>query len=214
MEHAESKARITHTAMGHGLWNMLVCSITVLIAWAALTALLSLTLDSGDYRPSELSWYSLWAIASIGFFGSWIYGLRNRGRILLDCGPYPMWLPSALLASLMIFGTLLFLLPNVLKNTGDPAGEGLAFLLYFTSFCLIQALSRLQVCERGIWAYCGLIPWSRIDTYQWKDEATLAVMPGTRFPLFRGVIPVPPPQKDELIRLLEHRGNAKAAPPS
>jgi hypothetical protein len=180
---------MTATAWRQGAKNALICGIGVALAWVALAVLFSYVLRQSVAQSFRIAFAVVWAVTFLIFLTTWLYSRLRRGRILLDCGPHPTrWL--------FVVNFLLFLLVGTGGVFGFAA-DGILRLTFAVSlgvFWLIIAFGRLQVTERGIWQYWGLLPWSKVGTYRWADDSTLLITPKRRF-LLRGALPVPPEHK-------------------
>jgi hypothetical protein len=182
---------MTTTAWRQGAKNALICGVGVALVWLAFAVAFSIVLRQSIAQSSRIAFYAVWAVTFVGFLGAWLYGRLSRGRMLLDCGPHPTrWL--------FIVNFFLFLLIGGSGMSSSTAGGintwPLAFAVTLGVFWLIIAFGRLQVTDRGIWQYWGLLPWSKVGSYRWADDSTLLLTPKRRF-FLRGALPVPPEHK-------------------
>jgi hypothetical protein len=189
---------MTATAWRQGTKNLLVCVIGVVLTWLALAVLFSFVLRQSVLQSFRIAFAVVWAVTFLSFLTTWLYSRLRRGRILLDCGPHPTrWL--------FVVNSFLFILVGtggVFGSTADAISiPRLAFPISLGVFCLIMAFGRLQVTERGIWQYWGLLPWSKVGSYRWADDSTLLITPKARFSL-RGALPVPPEHKQAVDDIL------------
>jgi hypothetical protein len=190
-EAAQLTASMTGTAWRQGAKNALICGIGVALGWAALAAFFATVLRQSVAQSLRMAFAVVWAVTFLIFLTTLLYSRLRRGRILLDCGPHPTrWL--------FVLNFFLFILAGtggVFTSIADGVSVmRLAFAVSFGVFWLIIAFGRLQVTERGIWQYWGLLPWSKIGSYRWADDSTLLITPKRRF-LLRGALPVPPEHK-------------------
>jgi len=150
-----------------------------------------------------LAFAILWGVIFLLFLGTWLYGLNAGGRVLLDCEPHPTRFLFLINAALFLFIGL----------SGGFAGSSLSksfafagpvFGICFGIYWLIMSTGRLQIRERGLWQYWGLLRWDKIESCRWSGDSTLMVKAKTRLPfLGRGALPVLPEQKQAINELLQ-----------
>jgi hypothetical protein len=183
---------MTWTAWRQGAINALICGVGLLVACLAVTRALSLFIHRGLSELWGIVLSVMCGLALLAFLGTWLYGVRAKGRILLDCGPHPMrWL---FVANGLFFVTI------GIAMVFATAGPMFSFV--FGAYWLIMAFGRLQVTENGIWQYWGLLRWRKISSYRWADDNTLLVTPRARLLFLRGALPVPPEHKKAVDSLL------------
>ena len=200
-------ARMTPSVWGQGARNAIVCLIGVLVFGWVVAAAISLV--SGQRVSDSFSA----AIAVLtGFFfvltlGTWLSGRANAGRVLLDCGPHPTRTLFLIYAGLLIILALWhpFAAPSALEA---DAIFGPALLASCAALSLIMGTGRLQIRENGIWQYSSLLRWDRIGSYRWVDDSTLAVTPKGLLSFFKGMLPVPPEQREAIEGFLAERSRA------
>ena len=157
------------------------------------------------------------------------YRKGAAGRTVLDLGPSPyrkslLW-SAACFLPLGVFNVVL-----VVFNVGYDLGKGrninidvvdmLGFIAMTVSavYFLALALDRLQIWEKGIWFFGGLIKWDKIDSYDWDEDFLLVqkkvrflVQKKVRFPFGAKVrIRVPPEHKDSVEELLKEHCSSDA----
>ncbi len=198
-------AQLTSTARRQGLKNALICGLGVLAVWLAVTAALSLLPGRKFLDSMMLSFALLWVVTFLGFLGTWLYGLSTRGRVLLDCGPFPRRRVFLMMGVLWL-GVLGLLAPLGGGLAATPASPLLivaspVFAVSFAAYWFIAATGRLQVRENGLWFYFGLRRWRKIEHYRWAPDSTLMLTATLPFSL-RGAVPVPPEHREHFDALL------------
>ncbi|MCZ6492610.1 MAG: hypothetical protein O6933_00865 [Planctomycetota bacterium] len=193
-------AQLTATARRQGLKNALICGIGLLVLWLTVTATLSLLPGRKLLDSMMLSFALLWVVTFLAFLGTWVYGLNTRGRVLLDCGPPAHRRNYLMIAVLSLLGAL----GGGLAAT--PASPPLivaspAFAVSFAAYWFIAATGRLQVRENGLWFYCNLLRWRKIQHYRWAPDSTL-ILTATLPLWFRGAVPVPPEHREHFDAFL------------
>jgi hypothetical protein len=210
--------QMTSTAWGQGAKNALIVCIAMLVVWCVIAAAVVLIFKQPIFRSFGLSGAALCALALLIFLASWHYGRGLGGRILLDCGPHPVWWLFLLNAGLFALMGLMNGLDSILKWIDGPDvtwetglfGIGWpVIMIAFVPYWLIMAGGRLQVRENGIWQYWGLLRWSKIRWYRWANDATLLIRPTGFFSWFQGALPVPFEHRQAVDELLaKHCPNA------
>ena len=178
--------------------NALICGSGVALAWVALAVLFYILLRQSVAQSFRIAFSVVWAVTFLTFLGTWLYSRLSRGRILLDCGPHPTrWLFIVNFFLFILVGT-----GGVFSSTADGLSIlRLTFAISLGVFWLIIAFGGLQVTDRGIWQYWGLLRWSRVGSYRWADDSTLLITPKRRF-LLRGALPVPPEHRQAVDAFL------------
>lgn len=142
------------------------------------------------------------AVTFPAFFISMLIGRTRAGDVLLDCGPHPskkMFLTVSVFLSICAVCTLV-------ASTDVFAILISLFLFTFAAFFMTTSTGRLRFCENGVWQYCGLLRWSKIESYRWEGTAdsTLMIQAKTRFAFMgRGALPVAIEQKDDVDALMQ-----------
>ena len=83
---------------------------------------------------------------------------------------------------------------------------GILFGVTVSIYWVIMALGRLQIREHGIWQYCGLLKWNKLEGHHWEGtgDCTLMLRAKSKLPfLGKGALPVPAEHRsavDELIK--------------
>ncbi len=123
---------------------------------------------------------------------------RIGGPLLGDCGPNPRAFSNQLRGIVIILITSLWVIAWVLMLLGTASESGasdrlvrhmrvilpLMVLLFGGKglFWLIVGLGRFQVRERGLWIFCILIPWARVDVWRWEfrwlSTSTMLILGG------------------------------------
>jgi hypothetical protein len=152
----------------------------------------------------------LLALLILGSVPRYLRDFRAGGRVLLDCGPFPgralLFGGSAFWAVLGITVLTAFPWSKPFSVDSLVTGAVSAFFFLFALFFLTGALGRLQIREDGLWRYCALIRWEKIDSLRLTDDSTLLIHVKT-YPWFLGhsAIPIPPEKKDALTELLNKK---------
>jgi hypothetical protein len=211
-------ARMTPTAWRRGVMNaLIVCSI-LLVSWTVAAGLIWSVFHRSFRESSVLAWGILTGTSLLLWLGTvprhirdWIRKFSAGGRVLIDCGPVPMraflFGVSACWAVLgLTLFTAFFAWSKLFAFDNLVTGVLSAFFLLFAFFSLTLALGRLQIREDGLWQYCGLIRWEKIESMQLTDDSTLLIDLKT-CPSFlgHGAIPIPPEHKDALQELLRKK---------
>jgi hypothetical protein len=194
---------MTPTAWGRGIVNALTCGVIFFGFWLLLAEVISSISHRSLADSFWVAFAVLWALLFVLFLGTWAYGLRTGGRVLLDCGPHPA-------RSLFLLNAALFTIMGL--TAGFSMGSlskslpfiGPVFGVTFGVYWLIMATGRLQIREGGLWQYWALLRWEKIESLQWSGDATLLLKAKSRLPfLGRGALPVPPEQKQAINELLQ-----------
>jgi hypothetical protein len=183
--------KIPRTVWRQGATMALICGVGLLLAWLALAFVFSLTLKQSFAASLIISSSAVCALVFLAVLVQWLYGRCVRGRILLDCGPFPWRRVYLLFFALSVFAGFcsvtsgIFALDRLsIARLAFASAPGMCCL--FTGFsCLFMAFGRLQVSEHGIWLYWVLLRWSKIGSYRWADDSTLLVTPSGRLSFFR-----------------------------
>lgn len=186
------------TAWRQGAMNALICGSSIALIWVALAVLFSILLRQSVAQSFRIAFLVVWAVTFLTFLGTWLYSRLGRGRVLLDCGPHPtrcLFIVNFFLFIIVGFGEVFN------STTGGLGTVRLSFPVSLGVFWLIIASGRLQMTERGIWQFWGLLRWSKIGSYRWVDDSTLLVTPKRRF-FLRGALPVPPEHKQAVDAFL------------
>ncbi len=190
---------MTPQAWKRGFLNALLVGIPI---WALVSAVICWLTTHFDV--SQLSAYSAFLILWQIVFG-WMIINRFRekfrvGKVLIDCGRAPLyamfifqsvWMAGMAISWLLVTGSLV----------------EASFFLSFSVFWICGAASRLQFCEAGIRLH-GLLPWSKIKSYQWKEgkAPTLLVQTDARFSWYsRGAYPIPTKYRNEVDAVLQQK---------
>jgi hypothetical protein len=211
-------AHVTSAAWGQEKRDALI-AVGALLGFGILTLAISTVVGT----PLFVTFLTVVGGFFIFMFGgnilNWLLTRNAGGTILLDCGPHPMkWflLPAAVFVFLSGLGlgvTELF--------HGARGLTMVAAVLYImlAIWNLLQALSRVQVREKGIWHHGGLLRWEKIESYEWRDVfgCTLRCEYKARLPIFaKAALFVPKECKTQFDELLKkhtvqnNRGEAHA----
>ena len=193
-------ARMTFAVWSRGFKNMLICLMGVVAFVGGLAFAISAIFEQTRRESLTTAFWIFWILIFAVFVFGWLYGKNGGGAVLLDCGPHPariLFLICAVLIMFMAAGDSFFGKSGIVSTL-----VGITFAVYWA----IMAFGRLQVREHGIWQYCGLLKWHKIQSYRWEGETapTLMLQTKTKF-LFlgRGALPVPVEQKDAVDELLK-----------
>ena len=193
-------AKMTASVWGQGVKNGLLCLIGILVCSSVIAAVISLGSGQSFFGSLDLAPFVFFVLVLLFFFGGWVYSFMVRGRLLLECGPHPMWW-------LFSLNVVLFLVVGSEDGFDAPFGMSLAFAgpaywISFLSLWFIMATGRLQVREHGIWQYWSLLRWDKIESYSWKNDRTLLLRATGPFSFLRGALPIPPEKKEAIDDLL------------
>ncbi len=192
--------------------------VLILLAVVFLASAVFLTLPAS--RKSE-TWLAFLLLLSTVCWGSLLYRLqrkRQAGSLLLGLGRLPR-------QRLFILGGGLLALTGLLRMTNPRAADypvkgsvfG-SFALIFAAYFLILGFYRLEVKERGILGFFGLVTWERIESYRWEGESgqTLTLwVSRPRFPWFRDMSwRISPAHKEQVQTILAQRLSHRTARPT
>lgn len=200
-------AKMTKTAWDRGAKNALIVLSVILAFTLSVTGLVA-WYSGRPFRTTLMQVFLiLYVVLQSAFLIQWVRHRNSGGEVLLDCGPHPT-------RKLFFFNGLTFLvmgsgIAHQYLNLGwFSILIGAAAAAHF----IILALGRLQIREGGVWQYWDLLPWSRIDEYEWSDDGTLLVKCKPKFGLAGyGALPVPPERKDEVDRLIQEKAGLQPA---
>jgi hypothetical protein len=184
--------RMTITALKRGYLNALNCGLFLVGAWLLVGGMIAVV--TGRERADSLliSFALICGLTFFTFFLTWLLGRNAGGQVLVDCGPHParwLFLFEAGLFALVGAGGCLAIGGISMAPRVASAVFGLVVAVYW----LVLATSRLQVKERGLWLYTGLLPWHKVESFSWTPDSTLQVtVRGTFARLRHGALPVPP----------------------
>ena len=158
------------------------------------------------------TWSTLLLLLSAVCWGSLLYRLqrkRQAGNLLLDLGRLPRQRLFILGGGLIAWAGLLDM---ARPRAADYPLKGPVFGLFalsFAAYFLILGFCKLEVRERGILGFFGLVIWERIDSYRWEGESgqTLTVwVSRPRLPWFRDMSwRIPPAHKEQVETILAQR---------
>jgi hypothetical protein len=206
--------RMTSAVWRLGATWALICGVVLLLTWLALAFVFSLALKQSFGASLIISAEAVGALEFLAVLVSWLYGRCVRGRILLDCGPFPGRRVYLLFFALSVFAGFCSVTSGILaldrlSIARLAFASALGMCCLFMGFCcLFMACGRLQVREHGIWVYCGLLRWSKIGSYRWTDDSTLFVTSSGRLSFFRrGALLFAPERRQAVDDLLtQHCG--------
>jgi hypothetical protein len=148
---------------------------------------------------------SVCVLALLAILAIWIYGLRRRGRVLLDFGPDRIWKLNAAVGVICFFAAIMgaaeaWTRLSVLNWTVacQPAMQ-LALAGHF----FFRAFGRVQITDKGIWQNLNLLRWEQIDSCRWVGDSTLVA--SKRESPVSIKLSVPPDRKQTLQDLLAER---------
>jgi hypothetical protein len=180
--------------------------------WAAISFLVAVLTERGVLATLGIAM----AVTLVGLV-PWTVGVcvgqfKARGRLLLDCGPYPLkWLHIWLAVTFVAIAG---------REWSRAAPDDALSLLKAIGFMVSAAgsvafsLGRLQVGENGIWAYWELVRWEQIRAYRWTVDATLWIEIEARRDLFgprRSEVRVPPEFRERIEASLVRNGVPRGA---
>ena len=117
--------QMTPTAWAQGAENALICAIAAMILWCAIAAAVSLISGKPFSDSFRAALEVLWGFTFLVFLGTWLYGRANAGRVLIDCGPYPMrGLFLILAGAFLILGVMDQAAASVSKTFASPGLGG------------------------------------------------------------------------------------------
>jgi len=163
------------------------------------------------------TWSALLLLLSAVCWASLLFRLRRKwqaGAVLLDLGRLPRQRLFILGAGLLGSAGILRLV-EVPRALEQPIAGSLfgAFALSFALYFLILGLYRLEVRERGILGFFGLVAWERIESYRWEGETLTVWVRRRRFPWLRDMSwRIPPAHKDQVATILAQRVPSPRAP--
>jgi hypothetical protein len=199
------RPRMTITALKRGYLNALNCGLFLVGLWLLLGGMIAVV--TGRERADSLliSIALICGLTMLTFFLTWLFGRNAGGQVLVDCGPHParwLFLFEAGLFALVGGGGCLALGGSSMAPRVASAVFGLVVAVYW----LVLAASRLQVKERGLWLYTGLLPWHKVESFSWTPDSTLQVtVSGTFARLRHGALPVPPEFRQDVEKALKQR---------
>jgi len=181
---------MTKAAWAQGSRNAMLCLIPV-VAVTCLAYLFVSKFTNSTLVAGSAAFTIPFAACLLWMLMGWWRGIKSRGVLLLDCGAHParsLFLLNALiLAAWAVFGGFWPFRP---------------FALVFAAYWLFMASGRLAVHESGLWVYHGLVPWEKISEYSWTSN-TLMVKTAGLLSFFRGALPIPVEDVDDVERLIE-----------
>ena len=141
-------AQMTLSMWGQGAKNALICGLAFLALWCVMAVAVSVLSGQAISESFDDALAVCWALTFLLFLADWLYGRANAGRLLLDCGPQPMW-------SLFLINAGLFLILAWMER-GVTASVSLGFIahgpvfdLSLAGFFLVIATGRLQLRPRS-----------------------------------------------------------------
>lgn len=199
-------ARMTSATWRRGFKNAIICSAVVVVFLGILTSVISVIFQQ-SMRDSYGTALIIFVVISFSaFFFNWLYGKKQSGSLLLDCGPHPtrklFIIVAAIFLLLGVYGSVDFFANDFHSHLVEVS---LSFFL-FSGYFLMLAVGRLQIREQGIWQYWSLLKWRKIENYHWEGETDSALMlqVKTKFPfLARGALPVAAEHKDAIGELIK-----------
>ncbi len=199
-------ARMTAAAWRRGFKNALVWGVVLLAFLGMLTIAIWAVFRQPVGDSIAIAIGICWVPTFGVFLFSWLYGKNTSGSVVLDCGPHPaklLFLVSALLFLLVGAGFVAF--PN---KFGKFDTAGILFGVTVSIFWVIMAFGRLQIREHGIWQYCGLLKWDKLEGHHWEGtgDCTLMLRAKSKLPfLGKGALPVPAEDKNAVDELIKTR---------
>ena len=154
----------------------------------------------------------LLSLIFIIYFLGWIQSKRKKGRLVLDCGEHPQKASFVSMARMFAFASFVIVVSLLWKIlTGKHNWQDdlyyFWFLSSFSAMWLVMVYGRLQILENGIWQYCALIKWNRIESYEWQGEENrkLKLKTNPKLPFWwgKGAFPVPMEHQEAVDELLQ-----------
>ena len=207
---AVERIPMTGSAWKRGFLNALLVGVPMYIVIGLLTSLITWKFGT----PQLITFMVICLICSLVAFAcsavSSTWQNRGAGKVLIDCGPTPGRRVFLLQIPIMFLAAGYFLsygwkTDNILIASGFAA---------FSLFWIFMARSRLQICEGGIRLHQGLVPWQRIQSYQWKegDTPTLLLRINSRWSWYsHGAFPIPAKFRDAVGELLQQKVGQNAS---
>ena len=187
-----------------GMKNALMVGLVMLVTCAVLASVVGFFVGWGFGRSLGLAFVVVYAVVVASFFVTLARDRASAGRLLYDAGKHPQ-------RRLFLFNAGVSFLIALTAFLGPSQSGNLFmrllpyFLLTGAVFNFYQSFGRLQVREAGLWGYWGLLPWRKIGSYSWTNDATLLVQTSGRLSFLRGGFAVPPEHRANLeAYLLEH----------
>jgi hypothetical protein len=151
---------------------------------------------------------SVCVLALFAILVIWMYGLRRRGRVLLDFGPDRMWKFNAAVGIICLFAGIMGAAEawTKLSALNWTAACQPAMQLALAGHFFFRAFGRVQITDRGIWQNLNLVRWEQIDSCRWVGDSTL-VASKHESPISIK-LSVPPDRKQTLQDLLTERSLA------
>lgn len=163
--------------------------------WMLLAFAFSLLSRSSFSEAIWASQLTFCLLIALHFLMTLLKSISLRGKVELDCGPFPNWRQTASCTALH------FLFIAIWMTFGTPPTHLILMCACFWPIALGLSLGRLQVCTNGLFVYTFLLPWKTIRSYQWMEDGSLLIERRSRFYLPRLAIAVP----------LENRGPTEQA---
>ncbi len=200
MSTLESRAHVTEATLEYRLLGAAYFILLGLAGWAVLALVISGIQGSDFKEGASIAFRIILGICMAIFIGQYVSGIRNRGRVIQDCGPNPVWKHTAVSCSLFVFGFLFSFTSQGINGTTQ-----INLLCLIVMFFLLS-ISHVQLCENGIMHYVSLIKWNHIKSHEWVDNGSLVIEKHSRFPQPRTVIFVPPIHRSVMEKAIaQHR---------
>lgn len=186
-------AHITNAARQQGWKNALIAVPSFLIVVWLVERAIILTTETQGRDVWHAAFVATWWFFLLFSLARRMYCLSIAGRILLDCGPLPrrlLWLVGGVFTGLM---SCLLSYPVLSIDFW--------FSVSIAAYFLIASFGRLQLREKGIFQYWGLLQWRKIASYRWAEDATLLVKQKSLLSL-QAALCFPPEQKQAVDTML------------
>jgi hypothetical protein len=202
--------QVTSTSYRQGVKIGLAVGLGYLVIWLSIGGAIWQATQRPFIESIGLGFVVIWGFVSLWLVAYWLFGRQGSGQLLLDCGPHRS---KKLFLKLALADTVVFLVLGLLNGLDFISAPtefritGIAALLlciFLVVDLLIMAMGRLQVRENGIWQYCSLLRWGKIESYHWTEDSTLLVR--ARGPISSrspATLSVPPQYKDAFDQLLQ-----------
>ena len=146
-------AKMTSAAWTRGFKNSVICLVGLVVFLGALTSVISVIFQQTMRDSVGTAYIIFWGLIFPAFFFGWLFGKKQSGSLLLDCGPHPsrkLFLTYAVFLLLLSVGSRSGFVASNLSYSGI---RGDLFGLTGSAFFVILAFGRLQIREEGIWQY-------------------------------------------------------------
>lgn len=196
---AAESISMTPQAWKRGFLNAFLVGVPMCVLVATIAYWLTTRFGVNKLVAISSVYLILWLVC-LGWMLVNHFRMKSRvGRVLVDCGRAPGRAMFLLQTGLMVGMAMIFLADGSIF-------EAIIFLSLSIYWSYLST-SRLQICEGGIKLH-GLLPWSKIKSYQWKEGKTSTLLVQTSAILSwysRGAYPIPVKHRDEVDAVLTQK---------